>query len=387
MTDVQREFLAHLNTLAVPIFTSRPGGAGQPEFRHPPGWPNLTAERNAEQIGRQQPDDALLGLMGGRVAAVDVDPRNGGDADKVRQLLDGLGVRIYAEVTTPGGGRHFYVAAAPDLATCHRLDGWPGLDIQAAGALLFLPGTLRPKYGGRGYEIVSDHLDVLAEAGTPTAPMRSPPGSLDRRGGGEQFTVSEPWSGELPDQRQAAYLAAVLNRLDASISAMGKDSGRNIGVYNAGLTCGNFIAGAGMDEAEAVARLLDASRRNGLVHDDGARSVHASIRSAASATARRAPAPFLRRAPSRWPRSRRWTRLRRTPRLYGRRAALAAVLSQLRTWQHLPDPVHVIVALAAAATRNADGEPCWVLLVAPPSSGKTRRLGCWTASRRHGWTR
>jgi hypothetical protein len=50
---------------------------------------------------------------------------------------------------------------------------------------------------------------------------------------------------------------------------------------------------------------------------------------------------------------------------------LAQFLSQLRTWQHLPDPTHVIATLATAATRNADGEPCWLLMVASPSSGKT----------------
>lgn len=55
----------------------------------------------------------------------------------------------------------------------------------------------------------------------------------------------------------------------------------------------------------------------------------------------------------------------------GPRSALGCLLADLRTWQHLPDPVHVIVTLAAAATRGADGEPCWVLMVAPPSSGKT----------------
>ena len=53
------------------------------------------------------------------------------------------------------------------------------------------------------------------------------------------------------------------------------------------------------------------------------------------------------------------------------KAALAALLTDLRTWQDLPDPVHIIVNFAAAATRNADGEPCWLLNVAPPSSGKT----------------
>jgi 5S rRNA maturation endonuclease (ribonuclease M5) len=50
---------------------------------------------------------------------------------------------------------------------------------------------------------------------------------------------------------------------------------------------------------------------------------------------------------------------------------LADLVTQLRGWQHLPDPVHVIATLTAATTRNADGEPCWLLMVAPPSSGKT----------------
>jgi putative DNA primase/helicase len=60
---------------------------------------------------------------------------------------------------------------------------------------------------------------------------------------------------------------------------MGKDSGRNTGVYNKALRCGNFIAGAGLNEAVATDVLLDASRQNGLVQEDGERSVLASIHS------------------------------------------------------------------------------------------------------------
>jgi hypothetical protein len=53
---------------------------------------------------------------------------------------------------------------------------------------------------------------------------------------------------------------------------------------------------------------------------------------------------------------------------------LADLLTQLRTWQHLPDPVHVIATFATAATKNSDGEPCWLLMVASPSSGKTETV-------------
>lgn len=57
-----------------------------------------------------------------------------------------------------------------------------------------------------------------------------------------------------------------------------------------------------------------------------------------------------------------------------RRSALGGLLVDLRTWQHLPDPTHVVAALAASATRHGGGEPCWLLLVAPPSSGKTEAV-------------
>lgn len=53
---------------------------------------------------------------------------------------------------------------------------------------------------------------------------------------------------------------------------------------------------------------------------------------------------------------------------------LKALLADLRTWQHLPDVAHVLLTLAAAATRDSTGEPVWLLLVAAPSSGKTEAV-------------
>ncbi|QOK24142.1 helix-turn-helix transcriptional regulator [Janibacter indicus] len=53
---------------------------------------------------------------------------------------------------------------------------------------------------------------------------------------------------------------------------------------------------------------------------------------------------------------------------------LAELLAGLREWQHLPDPMHVIAALAAAATRHETGEATWLLMVAAPSSGKTEAV-------------
>ncbi len=104
---------------------------------------------------------------GGAVAAVDVDPPNGGDIEAVRDVLARLNVRIFAEVATPSGGRHFYVAGHPQLSVVHssvaneKLPGYPGVDIPSLGCNVSLPGTRRSKYGGRGYWIVFDDLDSL----------------------------------------------------------------------------------------------------------------------------------------------------------------------------------------------------------------------------------
>ena len=100
---------------------------------------------------------------GGVVVVIDVDPRNGGDIEKVRQLLAELKVRVFAAIRTLSGGKHFYVSGHPSLPTVHselpnpdkpdklpKLPNFPGVDIQSFGANVFLPGTLRPKWDGRG---------------------------------------------------------------------------------------------------------------------------------------------------------------------------------------------------------------------------------------------
>lgn len=363
------DFVQHLAELA-PVFTAAPTG-DKPEFRHPDGWSKLTVEGNAERIESWQPGDALAGLMGDRVAVVDVDPRNGGDVEKVRAALDGLGIRVYAEVLTPSGGWHLYTAGHAELATCHKLTGFPGVDVQSFGAVAYLPGTQRPKYDGAGYVVVRDDLETLADGGDPTSGEALAGWvATHRTGKRAEFETSEPWTGKAPDARQAAYLAAVLRNSHERIAGMRPDSGRNAAVYEAGLACGNYIAGAGMDEAEAVRILTDAATACGLVADDGERSVLASIRSGIrNGKVRPRAVPDALPTPSTV--GRESTALAT---LEERRAALGALLDSLREWQHLPDPTHIVAALAAAATRHGDGEPCWLLLVAPPSSGKTEAV-------------
>ncbi len=136
------------------------------------------------------------------------------------------------------------------------------------------------------------------------------------------------------------------------------------------MKCGNYIAGAGLNEKTATEALLDASHKNGLVREDGEESVKASIRSGiknGKAKPRAVPPPKESNGAA--------PRGAALPETKGYRpnpkAALAALITDLRCWQDLPDPGHIVNALAAAATRKHEGEACWLLLVAPPSSGKT----------------
>jgi hypothetical protein len=168
--DAAPHFLRSLLKLPrVVVWVAGPTGIQKPEYNRPLGWPDLTPDGNDERIRGFSRGKALCLNTGGVIAVIDVDPRKGGDIEKVRALLAGLGVRVFAEVATPSGGRHFYIAGQYALPSVHsttknnRLPGYPGVDVQSFGCNVFLPGTVRPKWDGRGYEIVSDDLDALAE--------------------------------------------------------------------------------------------------------------------------------------------------------------------------------------------------------------------------------
>jgi hypothetical protein len=267
--------------LGVPVVAVRLSSTA--EFAYPSGdRDSLTVEDNHNQLSRWQPGWAIMARTGGAVVVVDVDPRNGGDIVKTRQLLDGLRVQIFAELATPSGGRHFYIAGHPELPSCKNLTGWPGIDVLSFGSLVFLPGTQRPKYAGAGYQIVFDNVEALADGGDPDGAEAFAGWVAERRANPEQFGTAPPWTGVEAGAREAQYLAAMLAGIHRELSSMGKDSGRNTAVYNAGLKCGNFIAGAGLSEEVATEWLLDASNHNGLIAEDGQRSVLASIRSGIS---------------------------------------------------------------------------------------------------------
>jgi hypothetical protein len=270
-------FVQHVSELA-PVFVAAPGGQ---EFRRPPGWQELDRDGNDVRLKEWEPGYALCAVTGTMLAVVDVDPRNGGQVELVRQLLDGLNVRVFAEVDTPGGGVHFYVHGHADLPSCHELTGFPGVDVQSHGAHVFLPGTARPKYDGDGYLVRFDNLEALADGGDPDgAESLADWVATHRQARRRELAppTSPPWDGTPPDDRQAAYLATVLSNQAAEVASATPGT-RNPTLNRAAFLCGQFIAGAGLDELGVVQALADASVVNGLVADDGEGAVHDTIRS------------------------------------------------------------------------------------------------------------
>src|SRR4051794_12643097 len=197
------DFVLHVGAM-VPVFTAPPGINGH-EFIRPLGWQRLDLAGNIDRLHRHEPGHAVMGVMGGPVAVVDVDVRNGGDPDRTRQLLDALGVRVFADVLTAGGGRHFYIAGHPDLPTVHAtrdreaFSGHAGVEVISFGANIYLPGTTRPKYDGAGYVILDDNLQALEDGGDPDGADTFAGWVADNRATkSTEFTMADAWTGDPP---------------------------------------------------------------------------------------------------------------------------------------------------------------------------------------------
>ncbi|WP_411815847.1 AAA family ATPase [Gordonia sp. SND2] len=152
-------FARRLAAQGVPLWIAERGGG---EFRRPAGWQKITAAGNDDRLARWSQGMAICANTGAALTVFDVDPRNGGDIERTREFLRANEIRVFAEIATPSGGRHFYAAGDARL---HKtaLAELPGVDLQTNGCNVFIPGTIRPKYGA-GYSVIDDALlNTLAE--------------------------------------------------------------------------------------------------------------------------------------------------------------------------------------------------------------------------------
>lgn len=108
-----------------------------------------TDEGKIRQWWHQWPD-ANIGVCAEDIGVVmDIDPRNGGDASLDRLIAEYGVLPETVEVMTGGGGTHYYFRSPVRLSK-GGLEGYPGIDVQAAGGYVIAPPSLHRS--GRRYE-------------------------------------------------------------------------------------------------------------------------------------------------------------------------------------------------------------------------------------------
>ncbi len=151
-----------------PLFTAPPNPGfdkadkRSKEFHLPIGW-------QQRPVGKMPPTPsggAACMVTGYGLGVVDVDTKNGAKIETEREALQANGVEILAEVRTPSGGAHFYVAST---GICSSANPANGVDFRGGAAdgsgrgFVYIPGTARPKYDGGGYEWVEQNFELLGE--------------------------------------------------------------------------------------------------------------------------------------------------------------------------------------------------------------------------------
>ena len=306
----QSEALAAARELVyagVPVFRAPACPPGCPLPGHdgrgwhiPKGWPTTPAYDIAD-IEAWRSGDALAAVCGHTLDAVDVDPRNGGEATFAALVAAGVMPFVYASAATPSGGTHHLVAA---LGMAKGVAG-PGVDIQAGA----------PDGTGRGFVFIAPTVRASQVDGVMRAYrwMHPPDAEMIRAeaGGDDTGTAlaeilrrQKPPSDHLPAQIPAGRFAthrewwtrdearAECERIVGEFAGQGY-AGHS---YNAQLNdlayrVGHFVGGGFLAHADAVAWLRDAAGAAGMLtapagHSyvpDGERKVTATIASGLAA--------------------------------------------------------------------------------------------------------
>lgn len=253
----------------VPVIVASPDQRpNRQEFRFPE-WRGAAADQRV--IGRWRPGWALAARTGIAFDVIDVDPRHGGDVTLARLRAHLPPVAAY--VSTPGGGEHLYVAPYGGDSFSSG-----GIDYQAKARLIYLPGTSRPKYEGRGYSWVQP-LDwsVLHRADNDAVFCRFL--LPDRR---RPNSVPEPSQADPAARRGSRYgRAALLAEADAVASSA--PGSRNARLNLAAYRCGQLVAVGHLPATIVVSLLTDAARECLLADENGESACTATIASGLNA--------------------------------------------------------------------------------------------------------
>ena len=215
--------------------------------------------------------------MSGMVEVVDVDCKNGAEGFATFKLIEKHMPVVFAEVTTPSGGKHFYVPATGLPGIRHG-----GIDVQGVGLGVFGPGSNRGKYPGKRYVI--EQMLVVDRLVEPSTAFRDALLELKlqsrKSSGSGLFAV--PASSQSSrsrirrDQLSGPY--SIYSRVQhfATMAPVGQ---RNSALYKQAFTGAAEIG----DDTDGLTRLqcvlIEAARKNGVLEEDGLEQCLATINS------------------------------------------------------------------------------------------------------------
>lgn len=266
--DASRSFEDNVKVLAefqdhgIPVFTFtlRLNAKGN-KVGFPTGWQRT--EVHDSNLNQAAPGCAFGILCGHGVDVIDVDPRNGGNVEKVHAELLAFGVPIIAIVSTPGGGAHFYI---PSTGRAKKTNIAPGVDYiggtsEGTGrGFVFAPGTSRPRYpNGRYSWILEPQWELL---GTGVEQALAYLASLTTA------TVRTPMNGQTPDD-----LDDVLK-----IISQAEDGERNTTLFKQTVK----LASSGMVNVKVRAALVQAALACGLTSAEIETTINSALTTAGS---------------------------------------------------------------------------------------------------------
>jgi hypothetical protein len=209
-----------------------------------------------------------IGIPTGSISgvwALDIDGEQG--EASLRALESKFGPLPVTCQSMTGAGRHIWFAyTGPIPSTTGRVG--PGLDTRGDGGYCILPPSTHPN--GARYEWILDFGNQLAIAPEWLLKIvRSKPQSISERA---LATIHRNHC------QPGRYGAAALDLEIAALAAAAPGT-RNHSLNRTTFKLAQLVAGAELHRDEVVDRLIDACGRNGLIADDGLKSVKATIAS------------------------------------------------------------------------------------------------------------
>ena len=227
------------------------------------------ATTNPETIKRYwRIADRNIGIPTGAVSGIwilDVDGEAGEATLRGLQAKEGA-LPPTREVVT-GGGRHLWFRYTGPIPSTADTRIGAGVHTRGDGGYVIAPPSIHPS--GALY-VWSDSTDQLARA----------PDWLVKLARAKPQSISERALARIarPSRQPDTYGRAALEREIETLAGTAP-GGRNHALNRCAFVLAQLVAGGELAREHVIDRLVDASRRNGLVKDDGWKSVRATITS------------------------------------------------------------------------------------------------------------